>query len=254
MTETVNIPIVGEVRDEKVTFYKKELPINQIIHGDCLEVMKTFPDKSVDLVLTSPSYNLYFKHHTGVKYHNPYDDQKEEKVYQAEQREILNELWRIVKDDGSVMYNHKNRFIKGEMVSPYKWIFPTKWVIKQEVIWQNGSQNFDKIRFYPMTERVYWLAKNPKTVLQNKINAHDIFKWNAEGMDNEHTRAFPLEMAEQLISCFPEANVILDPFGGSCTTAVACKQLKRNYICIEKEEKYVQICHERLAATTSPMF
>lgn len=70
-----------------------------------------------------------------------------------------------------------------------------------------------------------------------------------------HPTQKPVDMFSYLIEkSTAENSVVLDPFGGSCTTAVACKQLKRNYICIEKEEKYVQICNERLAATTSPMF
>ncbi len=43
-----------------------------------------------------------------------------------------------------------------------------------------------------------------------------------------------------------EGEIVLDPFGGSCTTALACKNLRRNYICIEKQENYVNVCNERL--------
>ena len=55
------------------------------------------------------------------------------------------------------MYQHKNRIKKGVQISPYEWI--KSLFIKQEIVWINES-NFDKIRFYPFTERVYWLTKS----------------------------------------------------------------------------------------------
>lgn len=221
----------------------------EIIQGDCLEVMRGFADKQFDLVLTSPPYNLYFKHHTGNAYHEPYEDGIDEQEYQTKQIAILNELHRLTADTGSLLYNHKNRFVEGKMITPYEWLLKTDWIIKQEIVWQNGSQNFDKIRFYPMTERVYWLAKSPKTVLENKINAHDIFKWNAVGTGEQHKRAFPLEMAMELISCFPNGKV-LDPFLGSGTTLVACKQLGRGGVGIEISPEYCEIARKRLEQST----
>ena len=98
-----------------------------------------------------------------------------EELYQQWQIEILKECYRVLKEDGSMWYNHKNRIKNGKQIEPYQWLYKTPFTIKQEIVWQNGSQNFDKIRFYPMTERVYWLAKNPKTKMINTINHHDIF-------------------------------------------------------------------------------
>lgn len=51
-----------------------------------------------------------------------------------------------------------------------------------------------------------------------------------------------------------EGELVLDPFAGSCTTAIACKELNRNYICIEKESEYINICHERLDKATQNLF
>ena len=75
--------------------------------GDCLEVMRSMPDKSVDAVITSPPFNLGNDHHTGNNRHNPYDDSMPESEYQAWQIAILDELWRILSDSGSVFYQHK---------------------------------------------------------------------------------------------------------------------------------------------------
>jgi DNA modification methylase len=63
-----------------------------------------------------------------------------------------------------------------------------------------------------------------------------------------HPTQKPVELMKWCVENYSEEGMtILDPFGGSCTTAVACKQLKRNYICIEKEKRYVEICHQRLS-------
>ena len=224
--------------------------INKVIQGDCLELMKCIPDESIDMVLTSPPYNLGNTHHTGGKRHKAYNDNLPEEEYQKWQIKVLNECFRILKDTGSVIYNHKNRISKGIQITPYEWILKTPFLIKQEIVWFNGSQNFDKIRFYPMTERIYWLAKSPKTKLFNAINHHDFFdkkEWKAVGTKGEHTRAFPEKMVEDILKCFPDAQTILDPFAGSFTTAVACDNLKRSWICIEKEQEYCEIGRKRIA-------
>lgn len=224
-----------------------------IINADCLEYLKTLPDKSFDLVLTSPPYNLGNTHHTGNTRHKAYEDDLPEEEYQAWQVDVLKECHRILKDNGSVIYNHKNRIKRGTQISPYKWIFLTKFVVKQEWVWFNGSQDFDKIRMYPMTERIYWLTKSPDTKLHNIINHHDLFnkdEWKAVGTKLGHTRAFPLQMAKDILSCFPNAQSILDPFLGSGTTLVAAKQLNRNAVGIEISPEYCEIARKRLEQGT----
>jgi DNA modification methylase len=104
-----------------------------------------------------------------------------------------------------------------------------------------------------MTERFYWLVKSPNTKLFNAINHHDFFRrdeWKAVGTRGRHTRVFPLKMCEDFLLCFPNANIILDPFAGSGTTGVACKNLNRKYILIEKEPEYVEIIKKRLGIST----
>ncbi len=224
----------------------------KLLHGDCLEIMKDIPNGSVDLIITSPPYNLGNTHHTGGKRFKPYgkyNDDMKELDYQAWQVEVLNECFRILKADGSILYNHKNRISKGVQITPYQWILKTDFIIKQEIVWQNGSQNFDKIRFYPFTERIYWLSKSPKTKLFNAINHHDVFTkadWNSVGTKGKFKRAFPVKMVEDLLTCFPDASVVLDPFMGSGTTGIGCKNLNRNFIGIELDDKYFEIAKERI--------
>lgn len=228
--------------------------MNKVIQGDCLEIMKEIPDKSVDMVFTSPPYNLGNGHHTGSKKHKAYNDNMTESEYQKWQILVLKECYRVLKDNGSMFYNHKNRIKNGIQISPYEWIFRTPFVIKQELVWFNGSQNFDKIRFYPMTERIYWLSKSPKTKLFNVINHHDFFDkkdWKPVGTKGKHTRAFPKKMVEDILKCFPDSHTVLDPFAGSGTTGVACINTNRNYILIEKEPEYIEIINKRIKDITN---
>lgn len=220
--------------------------INKVICGDCLEVMKGIPNESIDLVVTSPPFNLGNIHHTGNIQHSPYFDDLPEKDYQDWQINVLDECFRIIKEKGSVLYHHKNRIKNGKQITPYDWLLKTKLIVKQELVWFNGSQNFDKCRFYPMTERIYWLSKSIDTKFYNTINHHDLFKWNSVGTNKEHTRAFPEEMVMDILQCFVDSNIVLDPFLGSGTTAVACKQLNRNFIGIEINQDYCDIANKRL--------
>lgn len=212
--------------------------------GDCREILPML--ESVDLILTSPPFNLGNTHHTGNIRHSAYDDDMPENNYQIEQLHILSQLYECINDDGSLFYQHKNRIKDGVQITPYEWLLKTRWIIKQEVVWFNRSQNFDKCRFYPMTERIYWLAKNHKTEIVNIINKHDLWQIDPVGTDNEHTRAFPLELALNVVNVCPTAQITLDPFLGSGTTCVAAKNLNRKSIGIEINPKYCEITVKRL--------
>ena len=228
------------------------LELNKIYNVDCLEGLKSLDDESVDLIITSPPYNLGKSHHTGsnhFKAYTDYDDNMPEELYQKWQVEILNECYRVLKKDGSLMYNHKNRIRNGEQIEPYRWLYNTPFVIKQEIVWQNGSQNFDKCRIYPMTERVYWLAKDTKTKLFNAINHHDVFtraEWQPVKTKGAFKRAYPEKMVEDIISCFPDAKVVLDPFSGSGTTCYVAKRMGRDYIGFELSQESCDIAEERI--------
>lgn len=224
----------------------------ELKQGDCLEAMKKIESGSVDLIITSPPYNLGKKHHTGNKRfdaYESYNDNLPEKEYQDWQIAVLNECYRILKEGGSMWYNHKNRIRNGIQITPYEWILKSNFLVKQEIVWFNGSQNFDKIRFYPMTERVYWLAKSPKTKMFNKINHHDVFDtkdWKPEGTNKEFKRAYPVKMCEDIISCFENAKLVLDPFMGSGSTGVACINTNRDFYGIELDENYFNIAKNRI--------
>ena len=225
------------------------IEVNKIYNENCLDTMAKMPDNFIDLVVTSPPYNLGEIHYTGNYKFAAYDeyvDAMPEEEYQLQQIIVLNELHRVVKNGGSVMYNHKNRIRNGLQTSPYEWLLKTKWDIKQEIVWFNRSQNFNKCRFYPMTERIYWLSKGKDTDFFNVLNWHDLIKDNAMGTSQEHKRAFPLVLAERFIMCFPNAKLIYDPYMGSGTTALGAIKQDRQYIGSEISSNYCDIADKRI--------
>ena len=81
----------------------------------------------------------------------------------------------------------------------------------------------------------------------------DYFQWNPVGINGRHDRQFPIELPKTFIDVLPEAELILDPFLGSGTTAVACKELKRNCIGIEISPEYFKIAENRIKQTQEMM-
>src|SRR3989338_594398 len=110
---------------------------DKIIQGDALDVLSKLDDNFVDLGVTSPPYNKGEKHNgwlvKNVKYNIANDDIPEE-AYQDQQIKLLDEVYRVTKSGGSFFYNHKTRWIKGQMLHPVDWLKRTQWTIRQEII------------------------------------------------------------------------------------------------------------------------
>lgn len=126
------------------------LKTNRIYNIDVMDGLKLLDDNSIDLIITSPPYNKAGLNgiQKGKKWKGTIDynddvnvDNIPEDEYQKWQIDFLNECFRVLKSDGSMFYNHKNRIHKGEIVSPYQWLFKTKFKIRQEIIWDRGSTN-----------------------------------------------------------------------------------------------------------------
>lgn len=214
-----------------------ELPINQIIHGDCLEVMKTFPDKSVDLVLTDPPYGMEFRsNHRQVKHEAIANDNTLDWLEMA-----VSETFRVLKEDC-----HAYFFCSFHNMDIFKQELAKKFEVKNMLIWAKNNTGMGDLEgdYAPQYELILFCTKGRK--LLNGGRDSNILKSKKTG-NNLHPTEKPVDLISFLMEKSSNENdLVLDPFGGSCTTAVACKQLKRNYICIEKEAKYVAICHERL--------
>lgn len=227
----------------------------ELINVDCMEYMKGLEDNAFDLVVTSPPYNIGDTHHTGNKRKHHYPDNMPEQDYQASQILLLNELRRVIKPSGSLFYNHKNRIKEGLTISPLTWIFDSDWSLKQEIVWRNGGQNFDKIRAFPMTERVYWLS-DKEVKMNNEGSMTDCMlehHWPPEGTASVHGRAFPLKMVKQIFSCFAPPLKIFDPYLGSGTSAIAAHYGGFDFVGCELDKDYYDAACKRFDAETAQL-
>lgn len=235
----------------------KEKYINKIICGDSLSVMKNMPDECIDLAITSPPYNL--KNSTGngmkdgrggkwasaalVNGYSNYDDNMPHEEYAEWQYQCLKEMYRLLKDDGAIFYNHKWR-VQGGLIQDRSDIIRDL-PVRQIIIWRRkGGINFNPGYFLPTYEVIYLIAK-PKFTLVPKANAYgDVWEFTQE-MRNEHPAPFPVALIDRIVSS-TNAQIILDPFMGSGTTAVVAKGLKREYIGIELSPDYCKMAEKRI--------
>lgn len=230
---------------------------NKIICGDCLETMKTMPDGCIDLVVTSPPYNL--KNSTGngmkdgrggkwknaalVNGYSDHDDCMPHQEYVKWQRDCLNEMMRLLKDDGAIFYNHKWRVQNGLLQDRQDIVAGLP--IRQIIIWRRkGGINFNQGYFLPTYEVIYLIAKKDFKLAPKANSYGDVWEFTQE-MKNDHPAPFPVSLIERIISS-TTSNIILDPFMGSGTTAVVAKFLKRTFIGIEKSPLYCQMAERRL--------
>jgi len=231
--------------------------LNKIICGDCLEVMKTIPDQTIDLIVTSPPYNLKnssgngMKDGRGGKWSNAslingyshHNDCMPHEEYVNWQRKCLTEMLRIIPENGAIFYNHKWRVQKGLLQDRQDIVngFP----VRQIIIWKrNGGINFNPGYFLPTYEVIYLIAK-PNFKLAPKANAcGDVWEFSQESQ-NPHPAPFPVDLIERCISS-TLANTVLDPFMGSGTTAIAARNCNRDFIGIEVSPEYCKIAEERI--------
>ena len=237
-----------------------KMKLNTIVKGDSVAEMKKISDGAVDLIITSPPYNL--KNSTGngmkdgrggkwknaalINGYNDYDDNMPHDMYAEWQRECLSEMYRILKDDGAIFYNHKWR-VQGGLLQDRQDIvkdFP----VRQIIIWRrNGGINFNKGYFLPTYEVIYLIAKKKFVLAKGANSFGDIWEFGQD-MNNEHPAPFPVDLIERVILS-TNAKIVMDPFMGSGTTAVAAKKLGRDYFGIELSEKYCQMANKRITET-----
>lgn len=237
--------------------------LNTIVKTDVMEGMKLLPDKSIDIIITSPPYNKAGLN--GVKADSPKNnwkpnivyggdmsiDCKPEDEYQRWQIDFLNECERVLKDNGSLFYNHKNRIHKGFIVSPYEWILKSRMRVRQEITWNRGSNNnLAPYRYIPSNEIIFWLTKSKRVSftrpvgLENKMETWNIgFKRNTE-----HPAPFPLEIPDTILACIPNDGdkIVLDPFMGSGTVAISAIKHNFRWLGFELLGEYVDMANNRI--------
>ena len=196
---------------------------NNIYQGDCLELMKDIPDNSIDLVLTDPPYGV------GLEY-DIYND-SEENWYLLMDK-VIPEMIRV-----------------GKMV-----ILPSCQIKRLDWFYKNHKPDWLVCWYKGSTGHSAYIGFNdwePHLVYgKNNTNMHDYFYAQPEIKKNGHPCPKPLSWAKWIIKRATKPNdLVLDPFIGSGTTAVACKALKRRYIGIDINKDYKDNTNERLRKT-----
>jgi site-specific DNA-methyltransferase (adenine-specific) len=227
------------------------LPINQIICGDCLEVMKTFPDKSVDLVLTDP----------------PYGTTNEDWDSTEWLKTAWNELDRVCNGNFIMMASQP---FTTDLINSNRGNFKYCWVWNKEIQGNPLLAKFQPLKihedivvfgkgkYFPIMENgkfrkkgggksKLWNVPNPYYESDKYFPKSIITFNNSNRLNLQHPTQKPIDLMAYLIKTYSNENdIILDPFLGSGTTAVAAKQLHRRYIGIEISQKYCDIAKARL--------
>ena len=229
---------------------------NNILLGDVLDVLKKIPSDLIDLGITSPPYNKQQQGGPIVKsvVYDEFDDILPEDEYQKQQIEVLDELWRVIKPGGSFFYNHRCRWEGGIMIHPMEWLLKSKWNVKQEIIWNRKiTGNLRGWRYWQIDERIYWLYKPNKSKVGKELKSKharmsSIWDIMPEG-NNPHPAPFPLDIPSRIIySIFDDDKdkIVIDPYIGSGTVAIAAKLFGCDYLGIDISQNYINMANERI--------
>jgi site-specific DNA-methyltransferase (adenine-specific) len=213
--------------------------------------------RSVDLVITSPPYNI--RNSTGNGFKNPgrrwgnaalqngyshHHDCMPHEQYVAWQRRCLDEMMRVLSNDGAIFYNHKWRVQDGLLQDRQDIVngFP----VRQTIIWRrNGGINFNDSFFLPTYEVIYLIAKPGFRLVPKANGVGDVWEVPQE-RNNPHPAPFPVALIDRIVQS-TAAKTILDPFIGSGTTAISAMNFGRNFIGIDISPDYCEMARERIS-------
>jgi site-specific DNA-methyltransferase (adenine-specific) len=253
------------------------LPLDKILHGDCIEILNSLPADSVDLIFADPPYNLqlrndlYRPNRTKVDAVNDGWDKFEDfKAYDEFTHKWLSACRRVLKDTGTiwVIGSYHNIFRVGAIMQDLGF-----WILN-DILWikTNPMPNFRGVRFTNAHETMIWAQK--KKGAKYTFNHHAMKTINDDsregGLQMRSDWEIPLATGKQRVRVNgakahstqkPEAllyrvimasskpgDVILDPFFGSGTTGAVAKKLGRRWIGIERDKKYVRVAQKRIDA------
>jgi len=248
------------------------LPLNQIIRGDCGEILKSLPENSVDLIFADPPYNLQLRNDlyrpdmSKVDAVNDgWDKFGNFKEYDEFTRKWLSASQRVLKDTGTiwVIGSYHNIYRVGAIMQDLGF-----WILN-DILWikNNPMPNFRGVRFTNAHETMIWAQK--KKGAKYTFN-HQSMKALNDDLQMRSDWIIPLVTGKKRIKLNgtkahstqkPEAllyrvilassnvgDVVLDPFFGSGTTGAVAKKLRRNWIGIERDRKYVRVAQKRIDA------
>ncbi|MBU4511598.1 site-specific DNA-methyltransferase [bacterium] len=242
--------------------------INQIIQGDCLEVMKNIPDNSVDITFADPPFNL-------KKRYNGYKDNKEFNAYLAWCKQWIYEMVRITKPTGSIFVHNIPKWL-----TYYSSFLNDSTYFKHWIAWDAPSapmgktlqpshygilyyvKNLKKSKFYEIRyphKRCRKCSYLLKDYGGKKASLHpfgplvsdvwtDIHRIKHNKYRDEHPCQLPIHLLERIILMSTDENdIVLDPFVGTGTTVISAKRLGRRFIGIDIDETYVNITKNKLS-------
>ncbi|MDI6766249.1 MAG: site-specific DNA-methyltransferase [Bacteroidota bacterium] len=273
----------------------KKVPLDQIICGDALEVLKSFPNECVNLIVTSPPYaDRRMSSYGGITPEN----------YVSWFLPIADEMKRILRNDGSFILNIKEKAENGERCTyvielilemrrhgwlwteEYIWhkknSYPGKWPNRFRDAWER-CLHFTKSKQFKMYQKTVmvpigsWAEKRLSKLsetdkirdesktqsgfgknISNWLNRTMVYPTNVlhlatESSNKNHSAAFPVSLPMWFIKLFTqEGDTVLDPFIGSGTTALACRELNRHYIGIEIKKEYFELAQTSLRKKYTP--
>jgi len=216
------------------------IELNKIYNEDCLEGMKRIPDASIDLVVTDPPY--------GIKYQSNMRTKSEKfDVLINDDNDIrfisYLELFRVLKENACciVFASWKN------FADDYKQL-EKLFTIRNTIIWYKRGGGMGDLKHSLLTDyEIAIICHKGKCPIRGKRDGSvwEVTKINPNKM--QHPTQKPTELIERLIEKFSdEGDIVLDPFLGSGTTAIACINTNRNYIGFELDKHYCDIANERI--------
>ena len=242
------------------------LPINQILKGDCLKLFKSIPNNSVDCIFADPPFNLNKKYNSHV-------DKLVETEYLDWCKLWIDECLRVLKDSGFIFLHNIPKWL-----TFYANFLNYKAVFRHWISWEamtapmgktlqpahygilfysktNDRSKFNEIRYPHKRDRKGVLIKDyggkknilhPFGPLCSDVWT-DIHRIRHSKYRDEHPCQLPIHLLERIILMSSEENdIILDPFMGTGTTAIASKRLGRNFIGFEKDKKYCEIANKKV--------
>ncbi len=231
---------------------------NKVICGDCLELLKEIPDESIDAIVTDPPYNtgmqkVDLKPNQKAWLSGFFDDNYTDEDYLKLIKGTLKELFRILK-------NNKGGYIYMNWKKMGLWINELNNVgfnVKNVIVWDKKVHGLNYQNYAYTHEFIIFFTKGKffpsNKSLEDKRNGYFKDVWNIQRKIENNSKEGHHE-TEKLLKVVKipiehstnKGDIVIDPFLGSGTTAVACKQLGRNYIGFEISQEYVDMANKRL--------
>ncbi len=254
------------------------LPIDQIIHGDCIEVLANLPENSVDLIFADPPYNLQLQQELwrpNMTKVDAVDDEWDRfeglAAYDHFTRAWLQACRRVLKETGTiwVIGSYHNIYRVGTILMDLGY-----WILN-DIAWikTNPMPNFRGVRFTNAHETLLWAQRQKgsrytfnyqamKTLndgLQMRSDWEISLCTGKERAKVNGVKAHPTQKPEALLyrvilSSSNPGDVVLDPFFGTGTTGAVAKKLHRHWVGIERDEGYIHVAQERLSIIQPEMF